>query len=229
MSDNGESRNPELKHPRLILCEGQGDQSFFRHLILERLLPSFDVYYPSLPHTFSGGRQAFGQMLQALSAVRGFNELKGILVVSDNDENPSRSFQEVAQQISAAEGFARPASPLTIARTNHIPPLVVLMIPWTAQPGTLETLCLISASAERPALRDCLNTYADCTDAIDWPISKRDKMRLRCMLSASCPTDPNTSLVHTWSAGRERLIPLEHECFNQIANFLAGFDTFIES
>jgi hypothetical protein len=55
---------------------------------------------------------------------------------------------------------------------------------------------------------------------------KQHKMRLRCLIASVCKTDPYTSLQHAWSR-RERLIPLEHDCFTRVADFLESFDGFV--
>ncbi len=230
MSGNEDEGIKELKEPCLILCEGEGDSAFFRHLIEERRLAGFEVHSPRKPLVSGGGRQRFGQLLTALKPIRGYRALTGIIVVSDNDDDPETSFGVVADQIAAAEGYARPEAPLTVIRAPEVAPVVVMMIPWTGEKGTLESLCLESASAEYSGIAACLDEYVRCTGADHWNLTKQLKMRMRCMLSASCERDPNTSLVHAWSGeGRGRLIPLDHGCFDRVADFLRGFDGFIAS
>ena len=52
-------------------------------------------------------------------------------------------------------------------------------------------------------------------------------MKLRAMLASTCRQDPNTSLQHAWSRGRTTLIPLDHTCFDWIADFLRNFDALL--
>ena len=226
MSDNKEPIPGNIKEPRLILCEGQGDASFIRHLIKERNLPPFDILYPAQPYTETGGVNGFREMLEALSLFHGFRTLKGILVLSDNDDNPANAFRSVSEQISSAEGYKAPSQPLEVVRTGSVLPLVVVMLPWKDLPGNLEQLCLISSCESYPAIRACLDEYVTCTDVNKWGPTKQSKMKMRCMLSSTCNSDPNTSLVYAWSRV-ENLIPLNHGCFDQIADFLRRFDNYI--
>jgi len=226
MSDNDKLIPGNIKEPRLILCEGQGDAQFIKHLIKERNLPGFDVHFPHEPYTETGGVNGFKEMLEALSLFHGFRTLKGILILSDNDDNPANAFLSLSEVISSAEGYKAPSQPLEVVRTDGVPPLVVVMLPWRDQPGNIETLCLISSYDSYPPIRACLDEYVTCTGVNTWGLTKQSKMKMRCMLSSTCNSDPNTSLVYAWSRG-ENLIPLNHRCFDQIADFLRRFDDYI--
>jgi len=216
----------EFTERRLILCEGEQDRAFFRHLIADRSLPPFHIVFPTRPHATIGGRGAFGQMLSALRLVRGFDDLTGIVVVSDNDEDPEAAFRATVEQITSAHGYSAPREPLVVVRNPGSPPLLVMALPWIGRPGTLETLCLEAAYAQHPGIGVCLDRYVDCAGVAAWSLTKRLKMQMRSILTASCRSDPNTSLVYAWSRP-EALIPLGHPCFNQVAEFLAGFDEYV--
>jgi len=61
----------EITQSLFILCEGEGDQSFFRHLLEQRGLSSdtkgFDIYYPSEKHgIMTGGIEGYTQILAGL-------------------------------------------------------------------------------------------------------------------------------------------------------------------
>jgi hypothetical protein len=165
-------------------------------------------------------------MLEAFSLFHGFRTLKGILILSDNDDSPANAFRSVSEQISSAEGYKAPSQPLEVVRTDSVPPLVVVMLPWKDQPGNLETLCLISSCDSHRTIRACLDEYVTCTGANTWGLAKQSKMKMRCFLSSTCNSDPNTSLVYAWSRG-ENPIPLNHRCFDQVADFLREFDNYI--
>jgi len=226
MSDNKQLIPANIKEPRLILCEGLADASFIRNLIKERNLPPFDIHCPAEPYTTTGGVNGFKEMLEAFSLFQGFRTLKGILILSDNDDNPANAFCSVSKQISSAEGYKAPSQPLAVVRTDSVPPLVVVMLPWRDQPGNIEQLCLISSYESYPNIKACLDEYVTCTGVNLWGLTKQLKMKMRCMLSSTCSSDPNTSLVYAWSRG-ENLIPLNHGCFDQIADFLRKFDDYI--
>lgn len=224
MSDNNGSI--KINGTRLILCEGKQDASFLKHLIEKRNLPQFDIFHPSKPHTETVGRNGFKEMLEALSAAFGFSSLKGMIIFSDNDDNPQGSFRETSRIISSAEGYNAPNTPLEVVKTLGMPPLVVVTLPWINQPGALETLCLTSSYEEHPTIGDCLDKFVLCTGVDSWGLTKQLKMKMRCMLASACRSKPDTSLVWAWSQ-RENLIPLDHQCFDQIADFLMNFDSYI--
>lgn len=224
MSDD----HPKLRfeYPRTILCEGEGDRSFFRHLIESRGLPRFDVFCPGKPYTEDGAVEGYDDMLTLFATGDGFRDVTGILVQGDNDEHPGKKFNDIRNKIGAAEGYTPPAQPLEVVRNNTRPPLLVMMLPWVGEHGALETLCLRSAEDAHPKIRDCVEAHVRCVDVSEWDLVKQHKMRLRCMMTSICKTDPYTSLVHAWSRSVE-MIPLNHSCFNQIADFLQNFDKYI--
>lgn len=218
---------PSLQSSGFILCEGQGDQAFFRHLIRERPLPEFQIDFPKKEGA-PAGKDAFGQYLTALRAGRGFEKLSGILVVSDNDDDPEGSFAQVRQQIRSAGKYAVPNKPLETAKADGVPAIVVLMLPWPEMPGNLETLCLPSAYDKWPEIRACLDAYCRCAGTDNWGPRRQSQMRMRCLLSATCASDPNTGLPYAWSRS-ETLIPLNHSCFDQVANFLRDFNAHLNA
>lgn len=212
--------------PRAILCEGASDRSFFRHLIRERNLPTFDIFCPGLPYTEDGAVEGYDDMLTLFATGDGFENVRGLLVQGDNDEDPQAKFAKVAEKVGGAEGYVSPERPLEVVRSPGRPALVVMMMPWVGILGALETLCLESACEAHPEARDCVDGHVECVDISSWDLVKQHKMRLRCMIASICKSDPYTSLVYAWSRA-ENLIPLGHRCFDQIANFLNDFDRFI--
>ena len=210
---------------RVILCEGKGDKVFFERLIANRGLPQFTVIYPNdQRETAPGGRSGFPQRLKALQVESGFSNIMGILVTSDNDEDPNRSFGDIQAKLREAGGFGVPVQPSIAARSQDgFPTVVVLMLPRTGQQGNLETLCLPAIYDRWPNIKTCLDEFAMCAGVEAWPIGKASLMRLRSMIAAVCRSDPNTGLPYAWSR-TEELIPLEHNCFDHIADLIRDFD-----
>lgn len=216
----------EFNHPRAILCEGEGDRSFFRHLITKRGLPPFDIFCPGKPHTEDGGVEGYDDMLTIFPTGKGFENVRGILIQGDNDDDPDERFGKIRAKIEAAEGYIPPERPLAgIKQRSHLS-LVVVMLPWVEELGALETLCLKSAEDKHPSVKECVDAHIRCIDISKWDLVKQHKMRLRCMMASICKTDPYTSLVHAWSRSVE-MIPLGHACFDRISDFLEHFDNFI--
>ncbi len=223
-----DERTPTIRFTssRAILCEGEGDRSFFRHLIQSRHLPEFDIFCPGKPYTEGGAVEGYDDMLTVFTTGDGFQNLAGILIQGDNDDDPGARFTRIQEKVRNADGYAVPNAPLQVAKVEGRPALVVMMFPWTDEIGSLETLCLPSAEGAHPEIKKCVDEHINCINTADWPIQKQHKLRLRCMIASVCRTDPYTSLVHAWSRP-ENLIPLNDSCFDRLSDFLRKFDNVV--
>jgi hypothetical protein len=211
-----------LSNGYLLLCEGLTDAAMLEALTIGRSLGRFEIAYPSEPQTLTGGRDGFGDILTALKTERGVRVLKGIIVISDNDDSPSDSFKAVQSQIVTAGDYGRPAATLIFAPSaNGLPQLSIMMLPWTGQPRQLEDLCLLAAYNKRADLKPPLDTYCSTVVNSTWTANRESKMRLR-VLMASHYHQPNTGFTAAWSARPDTLIPVSDPCFDKIATFLAG-------
>lgn len=208
-----------INGPCLIIGEGSHDEAFLRHLLQDRDIQGYQVGFPEPPDQNSPGRGGFGSVLSGLRVRLDFKKIRVVVLVSDNDENPATSFNEIKAQITEAGSFSVPIQPLEVVLTADHPDLVAFMLPSTGQIGCLETLCLPAALDGWPTLRTCIEEYSRCVNIATWPKSKQSKMQLRCLFSAACIKDPNTSLAHAWSRNPP-LIPLGHNSFDQLAEFL---------
>jgi hypothetical protein len=208
--------------PKVILCEGAGDAAFLKHLIEARGLPNFHITYPTHDDPQQpGGRGGFTERLKALKLIRGFAKVTDVLVISDNDDSPAKKFQEVAELIEAAPGYSAPKTPRVAAGRD--PRVTIFMLPADNTPGQLETLCLESCLNHWQEMTHCLNAFIACNPHLaGWDQGKQERMKMRTMIASICSSDPNTSLTHAWSR-TENIIPLEHDCFNDLSNFLQTF------
>jgi len=209
----------------IILCEGEDDEEFFNQLIKNRGLPLFDVRGPRQGDI--SGKTGFKSRLVSLKTETGLETRSAVIIVRDNDIDPPKEFLDLAEQIRSAGGYGVPegARRLTTAQQVPLPPICVLMLPWDDQRGALETLCYKAAAEKRADIARCVEEYVRCVQSEEWSPVKLDKLRMRCLLSGACPTEPNTHLKWAWKGTRGRpidLIPLDHPCFDEIANFLAG-------
>jgi hypothetical protein len=193
---------------RLIVGEGQGDAAFFRQLIKVRKLADFQVFQREKKEATGDG--AFEAMLRSIKTNRQYDDCSLIVVVADNDSDPAESFQKIAKQIKNAQDYAVPTKPREVAKADALRSVSVLMLPWDDVPGALDSVCYSVAAARRPAIAACVEQYAKCANATDWAPSPLAKLRLRCLLSASCPKDPNIGITHAWSKNKKPkdLIPL---------------------
>jgi hypothetical protein len=177
----------QLKHSRAIICEGLADQAFFMRLIHDRGLPDFDI--PD-----GKGRSYFSEILRGLRAGSHRTKLNALLIVSDNDDDPKRSFYEVQQQIQVATGYPVPEKPMEIAKVAGQPIVLIMMLPWTDTPGCLETLLKMIWQREQGSMKVCVDEFLTCAKVTEWEIQKRDKAAIQCFIAGSNREDPNKSL-----------------------------------
>lgn len=217
----------DFTKPYLILVEGAGDAAFFRHVIKARTIPDdFDVRCPRDGKNVNGsGNTRFREALDAFAIIPGFDKLRGILIVTDNDEDPMASFKNVQDQIrNTSRKHSAPTQPL--AKTSGFPAFVVMTIPWINELGNLETLCIQAAEFADPTLATCADTFQVCTGVDQWTLSKRSKVKLRSIISAGYRRNADESLSFLWN-DYPGLIPLNHKCFDKIAVFLTNFGKLI--
>jgi hypothetical protein len=224
----------------LVITEGAQDDTFFGKLTEAREITGFQVVPPPERKTLPGipaklidtrlsGIDAFASRLQGIITDSNFEfkRRQHLLVVADNDEDATKQFNRVADQVVKA-GWKRPSGPRTPTdrAAGSGPKLSVLMLPWENVAGCLETLCYESAAAKRSAFAACVEAFMKCVKATNRPISKLSKTKIRCLFAAACEKDPNTGLNHAWSSDKGRrpddLVPLDHACFDAIANYLSG-------
>lgn len=203
----------------IIACEGESDEAFFRHLCTVNGINGFSAER-------TGGNSGFKKYFQGLLGRSGLERLKGVIAVGDNDDSPDKSFKTIRDQLKKAKVPA-PDKPLEVMKYNNIDfSVAVLMVPFVAgkcHKGCLETLLLRAASVRHSAIHACVETYVKCVEAGEWPnYGAIDKLRLRCLLSAVWPDDPNLGLQYALSPDKD-LIPLQDPCFSEIVEYIRAF------
>ena len=195
---------------RLIVYEGEGDRAFFKALIAGRSLQNFRLY--KRPSKMLEGVGSFEQILKSVTAGTDYENCSLVVIVADNDAEPEKSFRGIIRQIKAARRFAIPQKPREVANAGQQMAVSVLMLPWDDVPGDLETVCFEAAARAHRKIAACVEAYVQCVGAKQWGVSQISKLRLRCLIAASCRKDPNTGLQYAWEAqgGRrpKNLIPL---------------------
>lgn len=209
----------QLKYSWAIICEGPADESFFKRLINELNLPNFDI----LP---GKGRGHFAEMLKGLRAGAKASKLDAILIVSDNDDDPSRSFGEVKNQIRIAGGYPIPEEPMRLAKTTGQPAVLIMMIPWIDIPGCLESLMKQVWQREQEATMLCVEEFLKCSKVVEWEIQKRDKAAVQCFIAGFNREDPNKSLRFLLD-GHNDLLPMNALEFAKIAATLRDFGSIV--
>jgi hypothetical protein len=212
--------NERQRPSRLLLCEGPDDAEFFRALIEERNLPAYRVKHNGTKADPTGGNSKFA------SGLRAHYELDGpfsrVLVVSDNDEDPTKSFNSVRSQVEAYFGFAPNAAGHTLAGP---PRLCILMIPWIGVLGNLECLCTDAAKAADKTKASHVDQFSALVGTDKWKSEcRRKEMWLRSNLAARSEADPFVSLRNVFSDKKNRgLVPLREATVKRIADFLIDF------
>jgi hypothetical protein len=218
------------ERPWLILCEGETDKRFFDRLITKREIENaFQVRFPHRGGKDKrAGRSRFGPWLSVAYENQDFiDNVRAVLVVSDNDTDPAASLIEVKVSLMESDGFPIPDNPREVARKADFPALVIMMIPHGAL-GGLETLCVSAAYSKFP-VQAAVETFADNTPAVGWTVGKQSKMKLQSIIAASCATRPDAGFSGHWWENEQYHIPLEHPVFDDIADFLTGFRALIEA
>ena len=152
--------------PWLLLCEGESDKRFLDRLLEARAIGSnFFVQFPDRHESQQAGRSLFGHYLNTIATTsESFHQnVRAVLIISDNDDNPGNSFAEVQTQLLAAGGFGVPDADQAVAKADGFPDTVILMIPF-GERGNLETLCLPAAYHKWP-FRGHLDTFVASTPA----------------------------------------------------------------
>jgi hypothetical protein len=206
--------------PFLIICEGTSDARFLCVLLHENQIGGFQVAYPTKATSGGDGVSAIPEYLRAVSAGSSTKNLRGLMVIVDNDAAPHKSFRFV-QDALRTSGFAVPK------HRGAIQPgsigTMILTVPSAQRHGTLETLLLDAVMDSAPELKRCIDRFASCTGRVkSWTKNKQAKMRLQSLIAAHCKDDPCTSLAWVWNkAGNP--IPKRSGRFQYIVDALVSF------
>jgi hypothetical protein len=209
--------------PRFLLCEGDDDKGFLETLIQNRGLPGFQVCHAAECNSSqTGGKAGFAASLRGFEALSGFADVKAFLLVADNDIRGT-TFAEVRRALSD-NGHTPPASPTAIGALSG-KPVAILMIPTADREGDLESLCLPTIYEKWPRARLCVWCFLRCTGAIGWgKRSSLNKARARSAIVGFNEDDPYKGIGHLFRNGT---LSVRHRCFDDIANFLTGFDAMV--
>jgi hypothetical protein len=206
--------------PLVLVCEGKADDCFFRKIIDERRLQSFNV----IP---ANGFEGIERALKGIRAdPAGFVKMRGVLIAADSRDEPNATFDKVATMVRRA-GYAVPEAPLEV--TNETPRMAVMLIPGPTRVGSLETLCVDAIIGDRAWLRDCIDAFLGCgeLDALNWTPEKLSKARFCALVAATFRHDPSRATSLAFSANEKRGVPqmisTRARCFDEIGGWLGEF------
>lgn len=208
----------KFEQPWLLLCEGVGDLNFFTTLFKTHGIGGFHIRFPQKENAYGGGVTNFGKDLSNISVNQSFlDNVKSVLVVSDNDVDMKKSFEQVQKELTESK-FPVPTAERTVAKKANYPSVVVLMLP-IGRTGNLESLCLESAYTKW-ALKTPLDEFVAKCPANGWDIGKQAKMRAQTILAATNNKQPDTGFASHWKQKEEFQIPVDHACFDSLVRFL---------
>jgi hypothetical protein len=200
----------------LVVGEGSGDASFIENLCKVRDIQGFQV-------EDARGESKFPEYLKGLPDRRGYERLKGILIVGDSDDSPDANFNQIKGYLKDAK-MPQPNSHLALARRDGVT-VCVALIPYNdgrAVRGCLDTLLLRYIEAEKRGFAGCIDAFRACINGSRRSNNQEDKFKLRCFIAAMYPEDPNLSITFAVLPSKG-LIDLRHSTFDEIAAFLQGF------
>lgn len=192
-----------FSHARFVLSEGEEDAAFTRAIISGRnLATNFDVS-PNVDIGQTGGNSGFGSSIFAAEPMGGFTDVTDVLILADNDDDPTESFADICRQIEdlRAQGkLSRTwgAATQVASKAAGNPSITIWMWPAPGEKGCLETLLWRYLTRKCPKEVACVEAALKCSGADQWPISKADKARVRCFLSIVCKRSPAISLSLLW-------------------------------
>ena len=199
--------------PIVILTEGEADDAFIKKLIEENNLGLENFILREVRN--DGGCTNFGKRIRSIRTVSEpmvLRDCGAIVIIADNDDDPAEQFLVIRNQIEIAnEGavaddlFGVPINPLVAARQSlSLPPLYILMLPWSNEAGCLETLCLAAMNPDYAPQLACVDEIFQCVGASAWSTTMQSKFRVQCLLSSICNGDPYTHLKYAWKVDHDK-------------------------
>lgn len=217
-----------IEKPYLVLTEGHADRAFLKYLLTARGADKHDFDFFENVDKYGGGNTSFEAYLKGTQLERGFEKVKAILIVTDCDADPAKSFENVQKQIQAA-GYSVPDKPLELVKTDRKPALCVVTIPFDNSPGHLETYILKGMQTQWAAERTSTDRHIQDTSASGWIATTQDKARVQCMIAVIHQEDPNKSLRYIWGKNPDFSNMLKDDAtFNDLFEFLTNFPTMLE-
>lgn len=207
---------------RFILCEGQDDKNFLEALARRSQL-SFQVKSSSelSKDSTTGGRPGFIPALAGFHVQSGFDDLRGVLIVTDNDND--KAFKDT-QRVLTANGYTPPNTSTELGYINGKPVRILLIPP--NQHGDLEALCLPAVLEKWPYAKDCAKTFLACTGASSWSKeTKKRKAFLRSIIVGCNEADPYNGLGILF---QREILNINHPCLNEVYEVLSRFDNVMQ-
>ncbi len=207
--------NPkDLTRPVQLIGEGDTDAEFVQSLTVAHSVDDvFDFHA-------AGGKHGFEAKLRALQQLRGWRDVKAVVIVSDNDDDPATALADRRKQAGRAlAGVAWPEQSWTLA--DGSPAVSFVMLPGPNETGCLETLLREIAwrTSDGDAGRECVEEFARCTGVNDWSPSEQAKMRWHALVAGLNRADPGQATRYLLQK-RGDVFDFQHPRLQGLAAFL---------
>lgn len=213
---------PTITEPYLLLCEGKQDRKFFEALFAAHNISGFLIECPEEKEEGAGGVDEYPSYFTGLIG-RTRPTLRGFIVTTDCDTNATTAFTKVADWLDQ-KGYTRPTAPLTITAQPFNFAVMILTMPPGMVDGCLETLLYPAATAKWASLVPCVDAFWNCIGVGSRPANHESKVKLRALLAAAYPQNPNLTLVRIWDDPATAL-PLTTMNFNPLLAEIRNFCT----
>jgi hypothetical protein len=217
---------PMFSSTRFILCEGPDDKHFLEVLIKSHNLPNFQVCHAAEFNGWkpgeqpTGGKNGFKSCLDRIDVLSGFDDLKAVLIVTDNDEAKSlRALRKSLKRVCSIPNF------VTEVGRIYGKPLAVFLVPSATEIGDLETFCLPEVHRVWPRSPKCVEDFLTNTGALSWTKqSSINKARSRAAIVGFYQPEPYMGLGYLFQKGQ---LSVNNPRFTPLVDFLRNFDTFV--
>jgi hypothetical protein len=209
--------NFEPESPYVVVCEGFQDLGLICSLLKHLRIYNCDVTYPKKVDG-GNGKEAICKVINLLA---GRPTVRGILVVADADGRPADSFTTICRGLAP---FPVPKKPFVVEKSKDRRSGVFL-IPGDGKTGALEHLLLEIVRAENPDLVTCVESYRTCTaGAKAWSDNDDAKMKMQCIVAATCEKNPYCSLAWIWGYATVP-VKIDSPILKELSEFLTAFSS----
>lgn len=213
----------EFRHEKAILAEGIEDAAFLRELLQNRIRRPFDIS-PVGDLGDKLGNSGFASAMSSSEPITKFTDVKSVVLVSDNDEDPPASVALINKHINDAKANSALGRdwgiPVVSGKTTAgDPSLSLWMWPEPGVKGRFETVLWEIVVRKYPDKAKCVEKAFACAKVKDWTTSKLAKGKIRNFISLEYKKNPAISLSHIWRDAPE-MFPVTDKAFKPILDFL---------
>jgi hypothetical protein len=215
----------EITASHHVICEGPDDIALFCRIVRDRGVADVQVGCGRNVESDDKrclGTGGFANRILALKSLKTpFPQTRGILIVTDGDDSPEKSFRYACDQLQK-NGLPVPAKPFEVKADPGQVKTGIITLPDEGRQGGLETLLLECCGFATHSQTNCVTDFQNCVGSSSWPEKNLHKFQLRALIAATHPEDPSMG-ISFWLSNKNRPFGLDHPALNKITNFLAAF------